>query len=111
MKPENTFIIEAGHVTEVYGPVQALKNYLIAEKAEFVYITHPFSYSKLDGTKAEFFQGGAVVSARAGHKRGNNQVLQWFGDMYFNIKFGLSLKKKAGLFIGIDNLNAMTGII
>jgi glycosyltransferase involved in cell wall biosynthesis len=110
MKPENTFIIEAGHVTEVYGPVQALKNYLIAEKAEFVYITHPFSYSKLDGTKAEFFQGGAVVSARAGHKRGNNQVLQWFGDMYFNIKFGLSLKKKAGLFIGIDNLNAMTGI-
>lgn len=110
MKPKKTFIIEAGHVTEVYGPVQALKNYLIAEKAEFIYITHPFSYSKLEGTKAEFFQDGAVVSAQAGHKRGNNQVLQWFGDMYFNIKFGLSLKKKAGLFIGIDNLNAMAGI-
>jgi glycosyltransferase involved in cell wall biosynthesis len=110
MKPEKTFIIEAGHVTEVYGPVQALKNYLMAEKAEFIYITHPFSYSKLEGTKAEFFQGGAVVSAQAGHKRGSNQVLQWLKDIYYNIKFGLSLKKKAGLFIGIDNLNAMTGI-
>lgn len=73
MKPENIFIIEAGHVTEVYGPVQALKNYLADKKAEFVYVTHPFSYSKLEGTKAEFFSGGKVIAAQPGHKRGTTR--------------------------------------
>ncbi|HRU39460.1 MAG TPA: hypothetical protein P5511_06245, partial [Candidatus Goldiibacteriota bacterium] len=51
-------IVEAGHVTEVYGPVQALRNYLVKNKAEFVYITHPFSYSRLEGTTAEIYADG-----------------------------------------------------
>jgi glycosyltransferase involved in cell wall biosynthesis len=106
----NNLIIEAGHVTEVYGPVQALKNHLSKRKGGLILITHPFSYSKLEGTKAETFQDGISRETLSGHKRGDNQPVQWLKDIYFNVKFGLSLKKKADFFIGIDNLNAMTGI-
>jgi glycosyltransferase involved in cell wall biosynthesis len=110
MDNKNNLIIEAGHVTEVYGPVQALKNHLLKRRGEFILITHPFSYSKLEGTVAEVFLDGVSRETISGHKRGGNQPVQWLKDIYFNVKFGLSLKKKADLFIGIDNLNAMTGI-
>ena len=110
MGSENNFIIAAGHVTEVYGPVQAIKNHLLKNKGEFILITHPFSYSKLEGTKAETFRDGIAAETLAGHRRGENQPVAWIKDIYFNIKFGLSLGKKPDFFIGIDNLNAMTGI-
>ena len=104
-------IIVAGHVTEVYGPVQALRNYLINKTGELIYITHPFSYSKLDGSKAEFYKSGKVVETARGHKRGPNQLFQWVKDVIFNIKFVSGLNKKTGIFVAIDNLNAMTAIL
>lgn len=104
-------IIEAGHVTEVYGPVQALRNYLMKKADEFIYITHPFSYCKLEGTTAEFYVNGKVEKTEKGHKRGKSQIIQWIKDMFFNLGFIMKSKRKIDLFIGVDNLNALTGII
>jgi glycosyltransferase involved in cell wall biosynthesis len=111
MDIRNKLIIEAGHVTEVYGPVQALRNYLIKRTDEFIYITHPFSYSKMQGTQADFYRQGRLERSEHGHRRGANQFLQWIKDVFYNIVFLMKLRKKADLFVGIDNLNALTGII
>lgn len=104
-------VIVAGHVTEVYGPVQALRNYLIKKTGELIYITHPFAYSKLAGSAAEFYEQGKVEKTVKGHKRGSNQMIQWVKDMLFNLSFVAGLKRKTDIFVAIDNLNAMTAII
>jgi len=104
-------VIVAGHVTEVYGPVQALRNYLIKRTGELIYITHPFSYSKLEGSAAEFYENGKVEKTVKGHKRGSNQPIQWVKDMIFNLTFVFGLKTKTNIFVAIDNLNAMTAIM
>ena len=104
-------VIVAGYVTEVYGPVQALRNYLIKKTGELIYITHPFAYSKLEGSAAEFYVNGKVTNTVKGHKRGANQFFQWLLDMIFNIKFVSGLKTKTNVFIAIDNLNALTAIV
>ncbi len=104
-------VIVAGHVTEVYGPVQALRNYLINRTGELIYITHPFSYSKLPGSAAEFYEKGKVEKTVKGHKRGANQMLQWVKDMLFNMTFVMGLKTKTDIFVAIDNLNALTAIL
>jgi glycosyltransferase involved in cell wall biosynthesis len=111
MDLRNKLIVEAGHVTEVYGPVQALRNYLMKKSKEFIYINHPFSYCRLEGTTAEFYAEGKVVKTEKGHKRGANQLAQWMKDVFFNIGFLMKSKKKIDLFVGVDNLNAVTGII
>ncbi|MCX8093650.1 MAG: glycosyltransferase [Candidatus Goldbacteria bacterium] len=104
-------IIEAGHITEVYGPVQALRNYLITNCNNFIYISHPFSYSKLEGTEVIYYKNGKEEKKEKGHKRIGFQFLQWIKDFFFNIRFGFKIKGKIDIFIGVDNLNAFSGII
>ncbi len=111
MDLKNKFIVEVGHVTEVYGPVQALRNYLTANTGEFIYITHPFSYTKMQGTEVNYYKNGVLDKQEKGHKRGKNQLLQWLKDMFFNMGFINKQKRKIDLFLGVDNLNTLTGII
>lgn len=104
-------IVEAGHITEVYGPVQALRNYLIKNSNNFIYISHPFSYSKLEGTEVVYYKDGIEEKKKKGHKRSVFQFIQWIQDIFFNLYFGLKMKQKIDIFIGVDNLNALSGII
>jgi len=111
MDLKGKFIVEAGHVTEVYGPVQALRNYLIENTEGFIYITHPFSYTKMEGSETVYYKNNRIEKTEKAHKRGKNQMLQWIKDMFFNIGFINRQKRKINLFLGVDNLNALTGII
>ena len=77
MDLRNKLIVEAGHVTEVYGPVQALRNYLLKNTDELVYINHPFSYSKMEGTTADYYSAWKPVKTEKGHRRRDNQLFQW----------------------------------
>ena len=111
MDISDKFIIVAGHVTEAYGPVQAVKNYLAKKTDDLLYITHPFTYSKLEGSAAEFYIKGKQDRVHRAHKRGKSQFIQWIKDILFNIGFIRKQKKKAGLFVALNNLNALSGII
>jgi glycosyltransferase involved in cell wall biosynthesis len=107
----NGLIVEAGHVTEVYGPVQALRNHLVKNSDNFIFISHPFSYSKLEGTEVVYYKNGTEEKKQTGHKRLKQQFIQWIRDFFFNLGFGLKMKEKIDVFIGVDNLNALSGII
>lgn len=102
-------IIEAGHVTEVYGPVQALRNYLLKQECEFTFISHPFSYTGLEGTKAEVYENGALKTTKTGHKKSKNLLIQWTGDFFFNLGYGF--KNKCDLFMAVDNLNGLSAVM
>ncbi|HPD19436.1 MAG TPA: glycosyltransferase, partial [Candidatus Goldiibacteriota bacterium] len=111
MAGPNGLIVEAGHITEVYGPVQALRNYLIKNSDNFIFISHPFSYSKLEGTEVVCYKNSVEEKKQKGHKRVKQQFIQWIRDFFFNLGFGLKMKEKIDVFIGVDNLNALSGIV
>lgn len=108
---KDKFVLEVAHITEVYGPVQALKNYLCKNCNNFIFIGHPFSYTKIKNSTAEKFLKGEKIENYKTHKRSGIQLWQWIKDFFYNIFFILKLKEKIDIFIGIDNLNALTGII
>ena len=109
MDIKGKYIIEAGHVTEVYGPVQALRNYLLKQDCKFTFISHPFSYTGLEATKAKTYENGKLTESKTGHKKSTNLLIQWASDFFFNLGFGL--KHKSDFFIAIDNLNGISAVI
>ncbi|MCE5301393.1 MAG: hypothetical protein LLG37_11060, partial [Spirochaetia bacterium] len=87
MELKGKVIVEAGHITEVYGPVQALRNWLIPRTDEFYFITHPFSYSKLEGSTVTSYKNGFKDAELKGHRRSGNRFEQWVKDAFFNMRF------------------------
>ncbi len=103
-------IVEAAHITEVYGPVQALENYLRKKSEEFLFIAHPFSYSSLKRSKAILYQKGWLEKESIGPKNVGPEILHYLKDVLFTVYSVWRLKRRTELFIGVDNLNAFVGI-
>jgi len=76
-------LLVIGHVTEIHGPVQALETYLKNQKADFVMVKHNLL-------------GGSPIS--------------YFSHFVKNIVSAYRISGKVDTFIGIDNLNAISGI-
>jgi len=106
-------LLVSGHVTSMYGPVQALVQYLKERKASFSFISLPFSYTSLRGASVEEFHNGRRMRTTPGHSNRGPDPLLWIRDFLFNVKTGMAQGKDqaVSLFIGIDNLNAAAGIL
>jgi glycosyltransferase involved in cell wall biosynthesis len=103
----NLFV--AGHVTEVYGPVQALITYLKNKKKDFKFILHPLPYSNI-----RFSKYGRSNTAFTILKKMRNfkiELLVYIQHVIFNLVILLDQRHKIDIYIGIDNLNAFSGII
>ncbi|PIS08812.1 hypothetical protein COT75_05020 [Candidatus Beckwithbacteria bacterium CG10_big_fil_rev_8_21_14_0_10_34_10] len=81
---ENIFL--AGHVTKAYGPVQALRHYLSSRTKKLVYAEHLLAKT-------------------------NNNLLNAFKDIFLNFKWFFPFHKQIKLFIGINPINALSGLI
>ncbi|MFH1896445.1 MAG: glycosyltransferase [bacterium] len=77
-------LLVAGHITQIHGPVQALEKYLTNQKTSFVIVKHNLL-------------GGNPLS-----------YLTHFAK---NIIAAYQTKGKIDTFIGIDNLNALSGVV
>lgn len=102
-------------VTHVWsdGPSQALKEYFIKKKKEFVWIEHPLYYSdKIGGSKAISFSNGVEVSRNEYNKKRKNEILKYLGEIIFNIRIIAKSGDYSGCnYIGYNNLNTLSGII
>ena len=78
-------ILVAGHVSPIHGPVQALEKYLNSSK------DYQVTFLK--------------------HELFSNSPLAYFADFAKNIIAAYKHKGKFDLFIGIDNLNALSGVV
>lgn len=101
-------LIVAGHITEIYGPVQALRDYLISQKRDFLYIVHPFSYCSIPYSKIESYSSRGLEMQK---KRRFYRIPQYIRDMLLNIYWAVRYGERGTVFIGIDNLNTMCGLI
>ncbi len=106
-------ILLVGHITESYGPMQALPKYLLGQTKEFAVISHPFPYCDIPCSKAEYFRRGKLIKSQFGpkYKFKNFFVIHYFGDIILTGYFLARLGKKWDIYIGCDCLNALTGIL
>ncbi len=114
-KDKNSFLdgqraVAAGHITEVYGPVQALLEYLREKGGEFTFISLPFSFSSIPAAEAVDYREGAAVGRRRGHANQGPALWMYLRDFAFVLGV-LRRKRGCRLFVGIDNLNCFAGIV
>jgi glycosyltransferase involved in cell wall biosynthesis len=108
---KNKFIL-AVHVWRD-GPAQALRDYLIKQKADFMWISHSLYYSKkVDGSGLELFKNGQKYRKKYSKAINLPLPLKYFSEALLNIWFVLFQKtEKDCLYIGYNSLNALSGII
>lgn len=101
--------------THVYttGPAQDLRDYLIEEKEDEVFfIGHPLFYDpKLKGSGYEKYTKGKPVVEKYSPIKNNPFLISYFNDVRLTVKWVRESKEMWELFVGSDNLNALSGII
>jgi glycosyltransferase involved in cell wall biosynthesis len=103
-------ILLVGHVTESYGPMQALPKYLVKNVEEFSVIAHPFSYSGIPASLCEIFKDGKKVKELKGPKYKTIEPVHFIGDILLTLYFLIKIGKRWDLYIGSDCLNVFTGL-
>lgn len=97
-----------GHITEIYGPVQALGKFVKKQKPKsLLIIHHPFGYSSIPKSKYYFYQNEILQESKEGPR---NSFLDYLRDFVLDL-WWTSKKGKLDIYFGIDNLNALAGIL
>ncbi|MBP7927788.1 NAD-dependent epimerase/dehydratase family protein [Patescibacteria group bacterium] len=107
---DEVYAFVSSHVTEAFGPVQALKSHLIKKYSKFVFVEHPFTYSNVAGSRLDAYRG-SLVSTQQEKKKLKIESLSYFSDFLLTIYWFLKVGKSSKLFIGIDALNALAGVV
>lgn len=107
----NKYILSSHIVSD--GPSQALRDYLIKNSRDFLWISHPLFYKK-------GFKGSGFVNYLEGEKKKEKYFkqlnlflpLKYLVELLLNILFVLRLKNHRQYeYIGYDNLNAFGGVL
>lgn len=104
-------IILVSHTTEVYGPAHALINYLKKNVNEFISILHPFSYSSTPNSKCIIFKKGKCEKIIQIKNLKFSELFSYLQHFILTLYFVLKSRERFDIYIGVDNLNAFTGII
>jgi len=110
---QNKKIIIATHVYTT-GPAQDLRDFLRSEKVgKLLYIGHPlFFQPKLKGSGYELYFGNTGEKKESYSKIKNNfGVWSYIRDFFNNIKYVTRNGRGWDLYIGSDNLNALSGLV
>jgi len=101
--------------THVYttGPAQDLKDYLNGETIEnLLFIGHPLFFDKkLKGSGYEKYRNGNLTEENYAPIKKTPAIFSYFKDIWLTIKWVIQTGRKWDLFVGSDNLNALSGIL
>lgn len=104
-------VLVSAHVSEVYGPVQALRAHLLARRYEARFLTHPFPYTGIWGSVEERLSHGKVAASIQRLSRRSLAPLQFALNFFSALGLGWGGGPKAQIYIGIGNLNALAGLL
>lgn len=98
----------------IYSASQALRDYLRANNcSNLLYIAHPLPpkvVQSIDYSYCEISLGDKIVQKKIGKSRNDNLALSSMYDVYLILKWVIAFGK-FDLFIGVNNLNAIAGIV
>lgn len=100
-----------GHITEIYGPVQALVNYLKKNVSEFASILHPFSYTSISDSEYNLFIRGKSERIIQEKNIKSSEMISYLQHFLLTFYFLFRNKRKINIYIGTDNLSAFVGIL
>ncbi|OGD52697.1 hypothetical protein A3K80_04345 [Candidatus Bathyarchaeota archaeon RBG_13_38_9] len=108
----NKNIVVVGHITEIYGPVQALINYFKKNVNEFTSILHPFSYTSISESENNLFIRGKSEKIIRQKNIKSSEVISFLQHFLLTFCFLLRRnKRKIDIYVGADNLSAFVGIL
>lgn len=105
-----------GHVTRGFGAVQSLQSHLLRQGVEFCAIEHPL-FAESASTTQEFasvyrrYARGTVVVTHRGPGLRRPAALRFIKDVLYTVWCGMREPRRIDLYIGIDNLNAFSGLL
>jgi glycosyltransferase involved in cell wall biosynthesis len=86
-------------------------NYLASIKADFRFVELPFSFAAMGAARMHTYRAGKLKETVAGHAAKGPDPVLWLRDFCMVVAQGLRLPQPAALFVGIDNLNALAGVV
>lgn len=94
------------------GFPQYLEEYLSKNKIEsLLYIHHPLHLDQKVGSGFRLHSQGSLVEEKGNVYKTKISIISFFLDFLFNIYWVLKTKKKWDLYIGSNNLNALSGLL
>ncbi|MGH7442480.1 MAG: glycosyltransferase, partial [bacterium] len=103
-------VFVAAHVSEVYGPVQALRHWLEEGGFTASFLMHPFPYTRLSGSRLERFGPGRPPEALQLAARSPRSAWQFLRNVCSDLWQGWR-SGRSDVYIGIGNLNVLPGLI
>ena len=108
----NNLIVEVTHITEIYGPAQALENYLKQNSSsELLIIAHPLPISFLNYSTYKTYVNGHLRRITRYRTFKSLEVISYMQHFILTLYILFRVGKKINIYIGIDNLNAFAGIL
>lgn len=98
----------------IYSASQALRDYLRNEGSSLVYISHPLPGLNPDMKEhsyCEFSKGKRITHKKKALFRFNLLPLTMLYEFYLSLRWLIASKEKFDLYIGVDNFNALMGLI
>ena len=93
------------------GHAQELKIFLKQHAYKLVFIGHPFSYALQKKSVAEYYDNGVLkAEVKAPQIRGP-EIFLYFKDFLVTFYFILKFRQKFNVYVGVDPLNALVGLI
>ena len=108
--PRRPRVFVAAHVSEVYGPVQALRDWLLRAGFDAAVLTHPFPYTSLPASRLERFAGGRVLEVRDAWARRPESALQFLRNALLNLVEAWR-HGPVDVYLGVGNLNVLAGLV
>lgn len=110
----NKKVILATH-SRIYSASQALRDFIRKNnKNILLYISHPLPLKDVKVAEKSFFEltnGENLIKRGAIIRKPCNLVLSSIFEMYLTINWVISSRDNYDLYIGVDNLNALHGLI
>jgi glycosyltransferase involved in cell wall biosynthesis len=104
-------ILLVSHITDLSGPTEALEDFLKTRTNVLGVIYHPFHYCSDRRSYGGLFQNGALHYGKKLVGAKIPQVAAFFKDIILTLFFFIRFKKRFDIYIGVDPLNAMVGIV
>lgn len=107
---KKNFVIATHYL--VYGAPQALREFLINGMVErLLFIAHPLEINSNDRSYFEEIEKGKEARKIIFPFQPKISILNFLKDLLLNLWWVLKDKEKVDIFVGVDNLNAFSGII
>lgn len=93
------------------GHAQELKKFLERHANKLVFIGHPFSYASQKESCAQFYEKGILKAELKVPQFSGPEYLLYIKDFFTTFYFSLKFHLKFDIYVGIDPLNALVGLI